>query len=199
MGAEEFHGEAPEARNPEKELSPEQLEGYKNAEAAVERAAEKSNVENGEKTEANARHEALKQAISVEAGSAEKKKGKEASGSPAKRRHGVVSKKEREASYKHHMKQLQSELSPSQRAFSKVLHNPIVEKTSEVVGSTIARPNAVLAGAVVAFVLVLAVYLISKFYGYTLSGFETIGAFIAGWILGVLYDFFKVLFTGKKA
>jgi len=199
MGAEEFHGEAPETRSPEKELTPEQLESYKNAEAAIERAAEKSNVENGEKTEANARHEALKQAISVEAGSAEKKKGKEASGSPAKRRHGVVSKKEREVSYKHHMKQLQAELSPSQRAFSKVIHNPIVEKTSEAIGSTVARPNAVLAGAVVAFFLVLAVYLVSKYYGYTLSGFETIGAFIVGWILGVLYDFFKVMFTGKKA
>ena len=60
------------------------------------------------------------------------------------------------------------------------------------------RPNAILAGAVVAFVLVLAVYLISKFYGYTLSGFETIGAFIVGWVLGILYDFFKVMITGKK-
>lgn len=199
MGAEEFHGDAPETRSPEKELTPEQVESYNKIEASIEKAVEKSNVENGEKTEANARQEALKEAISVERGSAEKKKGKEASGSPAKRRHGVVSKKERDASYKHHMKQLQAELSPSQRAFSKVIHNPIIEKTSEVVGSTVARPNAVLAGAAVAFFLVLAVYLVSKFYGYTLSGFETIGAFIVGWILGILYDFFRVMFTGKKA
>ena len=199
MGAEQFHGDAPETQSPEnKELSPEQLESYLKAEASVERAAEKSKVESGEKAEKEARHEALKEAVSVERGSAEKK-GKEAASSPAKRRHGVVSKKERDASYKHHMKQLQSELKPSQRAFSKFIHNPVVEKTSDVVGNTIARPNAVLSGAVVAFVLVLAVYLISKFYGYTLSGFETIGAFIVGWILGILYDFFKVMITGKKA
>lgn len=198
MGAEQLHGNAPETQSPEtKELSPEQLESYLKAEASVERAAEKSTVENGEKAEKAARAEALKEAISVERGSAEKKKGKEAS--PAKRRHGVVSKKEREVSYKHHMKQLQAELSPGQRAFSKFIHNPVIEKTSDAVGSTIARPNAVLSGAVVAFVLVLAVYVISKFYGYTLSGFETIGAFIAGWILGILYDFFKVMITGKKA
>ncbi len=199
MGAEQFHGDAPETRTPEnKELSPEQLESYLKAEASVERAVEKSTVENGEKAEKEARHEALKEAVSVERGSAEKK-GKERAASPAKRRHGVVSKKERNASYKHHMKQLQSELSPTQRAFSKVIHNPVIEKTSEVVGSTIARPNAILAGALVAFVLVLGVYLVSKFYGYTLSGFETIGAFIVGWILGILYDFFKVMITGKKA
>lgn len=199
MGAEQFHGDAPETQSPEnKELSPEQLESYLKAEASVERAAEKSKVENGEEAEKEARHEALKEAVSVERGSAEKKS-KEPASSPAKRRHGVVSKKERDASYKHHMKQLQSELKPTQRAFSKFIHNPVVEKTSDVVGNTIARPNAVLSGAVVAFVLVLAVYLISKFYGYTLSGFETIGAFIVGWILGILYDFFKVMITGKKA
>jgi hypothetical protein len=199
MGAEEFHGNHEQAQNPEhKELNPERLEAQENLESAIERAAEQSKVENGEKAAEKARVEALKEAVSVEAGSAEKK-GKETAASPTKRRHGVVSKKEREVSYKQHMKQLQTELTPTQRAFSKVIHNPIVEKTSDVVGSTIARPNAILAGAVVAFFLVLAVYLVSKFYGYTLSGFETIGAFIVGWVLGILYDFFKVMITGKKA
>ncbi len=198
MGAEQYHGNAPEQQSPEnKEFSPEQLERYEKSAETYEQNVEKS-IESGEKSEAKARHEALEQAISVERGSAEKKT-KEPASSPAKRRHGVVSKKEREASYKHHMKQLQSELPPAQRTFSKFIHNPVVEKTSEAVGSTIARPNAVLSGAVVAFVLVLAVYVVAKFYGYTLSGFETIGAFIVGWILGILYDFFKVMITGKKA
>ena len=198
MGAENYHANEHEPTVENKEqLSPEQLESYLKAEAAVERAVEKS-VENGEKSEAAARHEALKEAISVEKGSAEKKRGA-GTGSPAKRRHGVVSKREREASYKHHMKQLQAELTPTQRAFSKFIHAPVIEKTSEAIGSTIARPNAVLSGAIVAFFLVLAVYLVSKFYGYQLSGFETIGAFIVGWILGILYDFFKVMITGKKA
>ncbi|MFZ1250406.1 MAG: hypothetical protein WAR37_03105 [Candidatus Microsaccharimonas sp.] len=198
MAAEQFH-EANEKNSPEaKDLSPEQLEKYLNVESSLERAAEKSKLENVEKAEANARVEALKQAISVEAGSAEKKT-KARTGSPAKRRHGVVSKKERNTSYKRHVKQLQSELKPSQRAFSKVIHNPVIEKTSEAVGNTVARPNAILAGAMVAFFLVLAVYLVAKFYGYPLSGFETIGAFIVGWVLGILYDFFKVMITGKKA
>lgn len=200
MSAEEFHSKQEHELTPENkgEMSPEQLESYLKAEASVERAAERGNVENGEQAEAKARHEALKEAVSVERGSAEKK-GKETAISPAKRRHGVVSKKERTASYKHHMKQLQSELKPTQRAFSKFIHNPVIEKTSDAVGNTIARPNAILAGAVVAFFLVLAVYLVAKHYGYVLSGFETIGAFIVGWVLGLLYDFFKVMITGKKA
>ena len=199
MGAEQFHGNAPETQGSEnKELSPEQLESYLKAEASVERAAEKSRLENGEQSEAKARHEALKEAVSVERGSAEKK-GKEATAMPAKRRHGVVSKKERAASYKQHMNHLQAEMKPAQRAFSKVIHAPVVEKTSEIVGGTIARPNAILSGAVVAFFLVLGVYLVAKHYGYVLSGFESIGAFAVGWVLGILYDFFKVMITGKKA
>lgn len=189
--------QAPE-RGPElQELSPEQLEAYENAKASQERAAEQAGIENGEKSEAKARNEALKEAVSVERGSAEKQ-GKEAAAVPATRRHGVVSKKERNASYKQKMSQVQAELPPAQRAFSKVIHNPAVEKTSEVVGSTIARPNAILAGSMVAFFLVLGVYLIAKHLGYQLSGFETIGAFIVGWLIGILFDFFRVMITGKK-
>lgn len=85
-----------------------------------------------------------------------------------------------------------------QRTFSKFIHNPAVEKASEVMGSTVARPNSILSGAIVAFFAVLAVYLIAKHYGYVLSGFETIGAFIVGWLVGALYDFFRVMITGKK-
>lgn len=198
MAAEQAPTTPEKALSPEaKELTPEQLESYLKAEAKIERAAEKP-IENAEKAAEKAKIEALKEAVSVERGSAEKKT-KEASSSPARRRHGVVNKKERDASYKQHMKQVQSELKPTARAFSKLIHNPVVEKTSEAVGSTIARPNAILSGAVVAFLLVLGVYLVAKFYGYPLSGFETIGAFIVGWILGLLYDFFKAMITGKKA
>jgi len=189
--------QSPETSPEKKELSPEQVEAYSKVESALERGAEKAKVENGEQAVENAKIEALKEAVSVEKGSAEKKK--KESGAAASRRHGVVSKKEQKVSYDHHMKKLQEELPPVQRGFSKVIHNAAVEKTSEVVGSTVARPNAILAGAVVAFFAVLVVYLVAKHYGYVLSGFETIGAFIVGWVLGVLYDFFRVMITGKKA
>lgn len=196
MSAEQLPNQSPEQKPPKQEMTAEELEHYLKAESAVERGSERGTIESGEKQAEKAKIEALKEAVSIEAGSAEKKTGKEA-GAP-RHRHGVVSKKERTASYKKHMKQVQSELPPVQRAFSKVIHNPVVEKTSEVVGNTIARPNAILAGAVTSFILVLGVYLIAKHYGYMLSGFETIGAFIVGWIIGILYDFFKVMITGKK-
>jgi hypothetical protein len=162
----------------------------------MENGAELS-VENGEKALEKAKVEALDNAISIEKGSAEKAKPKEGP-SPTKRR-GTISKKESDASFKKNIKQIQAEMSAPQRAFSKVIHNKAVEKTSDVVGATVARPNAILSGAIVAFVLVLAVYLVAKNLGYVLSGFETIGAFIIGWIIGVLYDYFRVMITGKKS
>jgi len=169
-------------------------EHYENAEKNIE--AKSENIESGEKAAEKARVEALESAISVEKGSSEKKaRGGDAT---APRRRGGISPKEKTASYKKHMKQVQAELPPVERVFSKIIHSPVIEKTSEFIGATVARPNAILSGAVVAFFLVLAVYLIARNLGYVLSGFETIGAFFIGWIIGVLYDYFRILVTGKK-
>jgi len=184
-----------ESSNERIESAPEvRAEHYERAQENLEKNAEKS-IENGEKQAEKAKVEALEQAISVERGSAEKKR-KEPSTPASKRRR--VSKKERDASFQRQMSAVRSEMSAPERTFSKFIHAKPVERTSEVVGATIARPNAVLAGSVVAFISVLGVYLLAKHYGYPLSGFETIGAFIVGWVLGILYDFFRVMITGKR-
>jgi len=189
--------QSPETKPENLELSPERVEAQQNIEAGVERSAEKAKIESNEQSAEKAKVEAQELALSIEKGSAEKKK-KEPT-SPAASRHGVVSAKKKKAAFNNEMAKVRAELPPVQRGFSKVIHNPAVEKTSEVVGGTLARPNAILAGAVVAFFAVLAVYLVAKHYGYVLSGFETIGAFIVGWVLGILYDFFRVMITGKKS
>lgn len=185
-----------DAQNERIENTPEiSQEHYERAAEAVENKAEKG-VENGEKQAERAKNEALEQAISVESGSAERKK-RETSAAP-KKKHRNISRKEKDASFDRHMTSVRTHMTAPERTFSKFIHAKPVEATSEFVGSTIARPNAILAGAMVAFFAVLGVYLTAKYLGYPLSGFETIGAFIVGWILGILYDFFKVMITGKK-
>ncbi len=114
-------------------------------------------------------------------------------------RRGIPSKKERDISYKRTMTQVQTEMSVPSRAFSKIIHVKPVEKTSEVVGSTIARPNAILAGSFMAFVFTLVIFLIARYYGYPLSGAETIAGFIIGWSIGVLFDYVRVMVTGKRS
>lgn len=177
----------------EKIATPEvSAEHYERVTEQYEKSAEKQ-VESAETQAEKAKIEALEHALSVETGSAERKK----TTSATTKRRGI-SKKEREASFQQRMTHVRSEMSAPERAFSKLIHTKPVEKTSEFIGSTIARPNAVLSGAVVAFIAVLGVYLLAKNLGYTLSGFETIGAFLVGWTIGILYDFFKVMVTGKK-
>lgn len=118
--------------------------------------------------------------------------------SPAERRTGVISRRQRDQSFAKQMDGIQTHLSPKERAFSSFIHKKSVEKISDTAGSTIARPNALLAGSIAAFLLVTIVYLLAKHYGYQLSGFETIGAFALGWIIGMIYDYVRLLIGNKK-
>lgn len=181
---------------PEKQLDTNELEKIR--ENALERKAEqlehKSPERNIESTKEDARREALEKATSREQ---EKKVEVERKQAPEQKRDHIASKAERKQAYNAIMTDARSQMSAPSRAFSKLIHNRAVEKTSEFVGSTVARPNAILAGSVSAFIIVLGVYLIAHFFGYPLSGAETILAFILGWIAGVIYDFLRVMITGK--
>jgi len=150
-----------------------------------------------EKSEQNiesARVEAFKNAVSVETKS-DSEKSKD---SAPRSRRGQISKTQLDESYKKTLKQMQNDLTPTSRSFSKIIHNNIVEKTSELIGNTVARPNAILFGAFAAFILTLLVYITAKNYGYRLSGFETILSFLVGWVIGILVDYIRIIITGKK-
>jgi hypothetical protein len=142
-----------------------------------------------------ARTEARQAAISVETKSKDVEKSKSRT-SPYR---GSINNKQRNESYSRTLKQVQSELPTGGRIFSKITHNKLVEKTSDIIGNTIARPNAMLSGAIAAFILTLLTYTIAKTIGYALSGFETIAAFIIGWVVGIIYDYLRILVTGKKS
>ncbi len=107
-------------------------------------------------------------------------------------------KKKREESYNRTLKRIQQDLKSSSRLFSKIIHNKFIEKISDTVGQTIARPNAMLIGSIFAFVLTLITYTTAKKIGYKLSGAETIISFIIGWVVGMIFDYIKTLFSTKK-
>lgn len=142
-----------------------------------------------------ARHEALEQANKVEREqSADHKPSSER---PTGKRE-MISKREKNASYDATMAEVRTHMSGPSRAFSTVIHNPSVEKISEAVGTTIARPNAILSGSTTAFILTIVLYLVAKFNGYALSGTETIAAFTIGWLIGIAFDYVRLIVTGKK-
>lgn len=167
------------------------LERHEALQEQLERAGEQQPQEKLE----NIKREALEKAKSLEK-IAEKQ---ERQASPAERRKdGPFKKAERDASYKQTMKQVRSEMNTPSRAFSKVIHAKPIEKTSELIGGTVARPNAILSGAIGAFVFTLIIYLMAKYYGYPLSGFESIAGFAVGWAVGLLFDYLKIEITGRR-
>lgn len=156
----------------------------------------------------NGRHESVdevkKEALEKAASKHEKKEAHEKAAKAEKltvepRGHGRISKKQKDAALKKTLKTVQSELPLPSRAFSKLIHNRVVEKTSDAVGATVARPNAILAGSATAFVFTLAIFLVARYYGYPLSGSETIAGFVVGWATGILFDYLRVMISGKTS
>ena len=168
------------------------LEALRNEQHEALRENIERNVEQKPKdTIEKARNEALEQA-----GVTEKRQAKSKEKSPAERR-GPLTKQERDRSFTSTMNEVRSQMSPSSRQFSKFIHHKTVERVSDAVGSTVARPNAILSGSVFAFILTLIVYVTARYNGYPLSGTETIAAFAIGWVLGMVFDYFKVLMSNK--
>jgi len=129
--------------------------------------------------------------------SVKKNTGIKNAGEPLKMIIRVATKKDIEASYKKTLENVQDQLSAPARAFSKVIHNPVVEKTSDAIGNTVARPNLIISGALGAIASVV-VYFIAKRYGYLLSGSETIILFVAGWSIGAVIEYARIGFINNR-
>jgi len=189
---------SPEKINFSHEAKEEKIEAIEKAgekrREELEKLHESHETETTAHEEESARHEAIEKALSSE----KQQKVEKREASPAERR-GRPAKAELDTSFDTTMSEVRSQLSGPSRAFSKVIHNKAVEKVSDVTGSTVAHPNAVLAGAVSAFLITLLVYVVAKNFGYPLSGFETIAAFVLGWALGIAYDFLRVMITGRSS
>lgn len=155
-----------------------------NAETAAER----------EKTALEAMEKARETAESAE----ERTRGKEEVAPNAERPQHGPTKAERKKSFDKTMEAVQSQMSASSRTFSKIIHNPVVEKVSEATGRTVARPNAILSGSLSALILTVAIYTVAQVNGYPLSGTESIAAFVIGWLIGIIIDYARIAYQGGR-
>ncbi len=183
------HIQGPEKTVEVSNVAAEQSEKLRKAESSVEKSPEKS----GELVAADARKET--EAIFAKEAGKERRSGGEPTATPAVIR--KITKREKERVYKQTLTRVQSEMSTPARTFSKLIHAPVVEKTSEVIGSTAARPNALLMGSVMALALLSVVYAVGQTYGYRLSGFEMIAAYGIGYVSGLFIDYVKIMATGR--
>jgi hypothetical protein len=89
---------------------------------------------------------------------------------------------------------VQRRLTPVSRSFSKVIHAPIVEKSSEVLEKTIARPSITVGATWTALIIGSVFYFTARHYGYELSGSEITLSFVLGAIIGLaLEGFWRML------
>ncbi len=79
-------------------------------------------------------------------------------------------------------------MSKPERVFSNVIHTPAIEKTSEVLGKTIARPSGITGATVAAVIGLLPIYSVARFAGFELSGSEMPLLLAVGFVTGLLAE-----------
>lgn len=174
------------------------------SEAAAEQANKLRSLESSAETtpehnrdsEAHAARKSA-EAVFAKESSREQRQGGEPSASPSTIR--KITKREKDRAYKQTLARVQSEMGAPQRVFSKILHSPLVEQSATIIGDTVARPNAMLSGSLVAFMALTVMYVVGRQYGYQLSGFEMIGSYAIGWVIGLTIDYARLLANGRQS
>lgn len=100
----------------------------------------------------------------------------------------IVNKQLKDMAFSRAMTRTRKKLSPVSRGFSKVIHNSFVDQSSEYVGKTIARPQAMMWGALFAFIGSSALLWITRHYGYEYNYLAVILLFVGGAIAGSLLE-----------
>ncbi len=118
--------------------------------------------------------------------------GKEIAGKTAERPtehpHHRVTKEIKELTFSRKLVRIRKRLSLPDRALSGVIHQPTVERVSEVVGKTIARPSGLLGGGIAAFFGTFGLLYVTRQYGYEFNYLAFVLLFVAGFALGATIE-----------
>lgn len=84
---------------------------------------------------------------------------------------------------------VQKRLKPAQKSLSKLIHQPLVQRTSEVAATTVTRPSGLLGGGITAFIGSLIYAYLSRSAGFTYNFSMFLCFFVGGFVLGVAGEF----------
>lgn len=99
-----------------------------------------------------------------------------------------IQKDLKNTAYRKTLSRVQDQLSTPQRAFSKVIHQPVVEQLSNVGSRTIARPSGVMGGGLFALLGGGLVLYFSKRYGFEYNYLLFAMLFAAGFAAGLAIE-----------
>lgn len=87
------------------------------------------------------------------------------------------------------MQTVQTRLTGPQKSFSKLIHQPLVQKVSEQAAKTVTRPSGLLGGGVAAFFGSLGYALFTQYYGFTYNFSIFLLLFVGGFAAGVAIEY----------
>ena len=169
---------SPESSNSAEQIKRSSREALKTKETGGEQLKPQAEIERTSRKELEGLHEAQENDVRLELMSDEDE------GQQKVR----ITKHDKQRAYTHTIKHVQSKLSKPSRGFSKIIHSPVVEQASEALEKTVARPSAILGGALFATVGLAVMSFFARRYGFALSGTELILFVSAGWLLGLIVE-----------
>ncbi len=110
-----------------------------------------------------------------------------------------VSRELKEMGFRRNLNNARRQMSTPARAISKAIHQPVVEKISEVAGPTVARPSGILGGGLFAFAGSAVLLYLTKHYGYRYNYLVFILLFVGGFVAGMFVELIvRALFKRGK-
>lgn len=175
------HEQAPRNHESKNTLSPAEAKQHQERlKEHVESRAEKAG--DSSKVEQEARHEVHETAQSAaEMVPTNSESSSQASPIPP-------TKQEKRKSFNTTMHHVRKNMGSAERTLSKVIHQPAIEKTSEVVGKTVARPSGIIGASIAAAIGLLLIFGIAKYAGFQLSGSEMPLLLAIGLVVGLISE-----------
>lgn len=102
--------------------------------------------------------------------------------------HNVQSGADKDHSFRTIMAHVYRDVSTFDHFMSRIVHHPVVEKVSDLIGVTIARPSGLIGAALTSSVGLLLIYLTAKNVGYSLSGSEMPLLLVIGFMFGLVVE-----------
>ena len=101
---------------------------------------------------------------------------------------GYINRELKDMAFKRSLRTARRHMNAPSRVMSRLIHQPVIEKVSEVAGATVARPSGILGGGLFAFVGSFALLWVTKHYGYTYNYLVFFMLFVSGFAIGMIVE-----------
>lgn len=109
-----------------------------------------------------------------------------------------INRELRKITLRRELQHIRRKLPASQRALSRVIHQPTVRVVSEAAGKTVSRPSGMLGGGLVALIGTSAYLYLAKHEGFTYNYFVFLTLFVGGFIIGLGLELLVHLATASR-